>query len=211
MMVLVNALYFKGGWKTPFDAGQTQAAPFTGANGTAVTTQLMHQAGEFAYRETDQLQALALPYADTRFQLRLVLTKPGAPADAWMDGFANYDGQSQGDVFLPRLDLTWGAKLAAVLAQLGLGPALAPSADYSGALTAPLGPLQVIQKCVLHVDEQGAEAAAATVIQMPGGANPAYAPPPFVFRADRPFYLMLSETATGAPLILAYVAAPAVA
>jgi serpin B len=209
MLVLVNALYFKGGWKTPFDGKQTDAAPFTHADGTTAPTPLMHRRGAFAYRETDQLQALALPYADTRFELRLVLTKPGAPEGAWMDGFADYDGERPGEVFLPRLDLTWGADVTALLGRIGLGPALAPPADYSGAMSAPMAGLAVVQKCLLKVDEQGAEAAAATAIVMVGAAARQGPPPtPFVFRADRPFHLMLVETATGAPLILAYVAAP---
>jgi len=209
LLVLVNALYFKGGWQAPFDAAQTAAAPFTGADGTAQAAQLMHQGGEYAYRETDQLQALALPYADSRFELRLVLAKPGAAPGAWMDGFSGYDGERPGQVFLPRLDLTWGADLTALLGQIGLAPALAPSADYSGAMSAPFGGLAVVQKCLLKVDEQGAEAAAATAITIAGAAAPSPSPPPpFVFRADRPFHLMLVETATGAPLILAYVAAP---
>jgi serine protease inhibitor len=210
MIVLVNALYFKGGWKTPFDAGQTQAAPFTHADGATAPTPLMHQRGHYAYRETDRLQALALPYADSRFELRLVLAKPGAPPDAWMGGFSGYDGAREGEVFLPRLDLTWGGDLTGVLGQIGLGPALASSANYSGALTAPLAGLAVVQKCLLKVDEQGAEAAAASAVIMVGAAMVRTPPPPpFVFRADRPFHLMLVETATGAPLILAYVAAPA--
>lgn len=208
-VVLVSALYFKGDWKTPFDAGETQSAPFTHADGTRAATPLMHMRDEFAYRETDHVQALALPYADTRFELRLALAKPGAPADAWMDGFADYDGDRPGEVFLPRLDLTWGDDLTALLGKIGLAPALAPSADYSGAMSAPLAGLAVVQKCLLRVDEQGAEAAAASAVVASGAAAPmGPPPPPFVFRADRPFHLMLADTATGAPLILAYVGAP---
>jgi serpin B len=209
MIVLVNALYFKGGWKTPFDASQTQTAPFAHADGTRAPAPLMHRSGEFSYRETDHVQALALPYADPRFELRLVLEKPGAPAGAWTDGFADYDSERAGEVFLPRLDLAWGADITGLVAALGMEPALAPTADYSAAMTAPFGSLDVVQKCVLKVDEEGAEAAASTALVMEGAAAPLRnPPPPFVFRADRPFYLMLVETGTGAPLILSYVAAP---
>jgi serine protease inhibitor len=206
MIVLVNALHFKGGWFRPFDPTQTQAAPFTCANGTTVTAQLMSQSGDYLYGETDQVQAVALPFADNRFQLALVLTKPGAQPDAWVNGFSAFVGEHQGQVLLPRLGVAWGADLSAMLGQLGLGPALASSADYSGAMSAPLGQVRVVQKCMLRVDEQGAEAAAATATMMAGAIPPNG--PPFVFRADRPFYLMLSEIRTGAPLILAYVAAP---
>jgi serpin B len=139
--------------------------------------------------------------------MRLVLERAGAPAGSWTGGLDGYSHR-EGQVFLPKLDLGWGEDITGALARVGIGPALGASADYSAALSAPLAGLAVVQKCVLKVDEQGAEAAAATAVIMAGAAAPMRnPPPPFVFRADRPFHLMLAETATGAPLILAYVAA----
>ncbi|OGG51740.1 MAG: hypothetical protein A3F84_07600 [Candidatus Handelsmanbacteria bacterium RIFCSPLOWO2_12_FULL_64_10] len=41
-LILVNALYFKGEWVSPFDPAKTKRGPFTLADGTAVDTDLMN-------------------------------------------------------------------------------------------------------------------------------------------------------------------------
>ncbi|HEX4932041.1 MAG TPA: serpin family protein, partial [Gemmatimonadaceae bacterium] len=48
VMVLANAIYFKGAWRKRFDAGQTTDAPFRGADGTSRTVKMMKvPAGSF--------------------------------------------------------------------------------------------------------------------------------------------------------------------
>ena len=63
---------------------------------------------------------------------------------------------------------------------------------------------------MLVVDEEGAEAAAATAVEAAtADASIAASPPkPFVFRADRPFRLVLRDKVSRGPLFMAYVAAP---
>jgi serpin B len=210
VLVLAAVLYFKGGWMNPFAAADTHDAPFTTASGAPVTAPLMTQSGYFAYRETGAYQAVALPYADERFTMQFVLLKPGAPATAWAEALAPVGGESQGQVFIPRFKLPWGADLKGALQAMGLQTALGPGADYSGAVAQGATVGQVIHKTMLSVDEQGAEAVAATVIAMAGAAAPPPGPPPppFVFRADRPFGLVLRERFSDAPLFMAYIASP---
>jgi serpin B len=209
VLVLAAALYFKGGWLNPFTAADTKDAPFTRADGTPVTTPLMTQGGSFAYRETDAYQAVALPYADERFSMQFALLKPDAPVAAWADALQPVGGERQGTVFIPRLKLPWSGDLKPLLQGLGFRTALSSAADYTGALPGGASVGQVIHKTLLTVDEQGAEAVAATAIAMTGAAAPSRnPPPPFVFRADRPFSLVLREKFSGAPLFMAYVATP---
>jgi serine protease inhibitor len=63
----------------------------------------------------------------------------------------------------------------------------------------------VIHKAVLNVNENGFEAAAATVATVAMGAAP-FAPT--VIRADRPFLMVLTEKATSAPLFMAVIRDP---
>ena len=68
--------------------------------------------------------------------------------------------------------------------------------------------IDVVHSTKMLVDEQGVEASAAT--EFADAAAPLPQPTrPFMFRADRPFHLVLRESGTRMPLFMAYVAAPA--
>jgi serpin B len=211
-LVLVNALYFKGVWQTRFDPAETKDDPFTSGDGRTAPTPTMHRRGLFAYYETDAFQAVALPYKDPRFELVLLLPKrPGeAPPAGWTSSLAgaNFD-LKDGYVALPRLDIQWRADLAPSLRSTGLAVALEPEADFGGLADRPVFVSQVVHETRLIVDEEGTVGAAATAVVMPAGACfGCQEPQPFSFIADRPFWLLLRETSTGAPVFLGYVAAP---
>jgi len=209
-LVLINALYFKGAWQDAFEPGSTVDAPFTTAGGQTIQTPTMHRRGSFEYLETAQFQSVALPYKDAKFELVLLLMKDpkAVPAAAWAttQASANYH-QSEGFVALPRLDLTWTGDLIDSLSAIGLANALGPHADYGDISDSPLSVGEVIHKTRLVVDEAGSEGAAATGVVMETTAR-MLPPPGFTFTADRPFWLLLRETTTGAPLFMGYVAAP---
>lgn len=210
-LVLINALYFKGAWATPFKPSATVAQPFTTAGGQVIQAQTMQQAGSFDYLETAAFQSVTLPYKDPRFELVLLLMKdPNAdPAAGWTAALApaGYH-EREGFVALPRLDLTWGGDLLGSLSAVGLATALGPRADYGGVADGPLSVGEIIHKTRLVVDEEGSEGAAATAVVMETTARPMPPTDRFSFIANRPFWLLLRERITGAPLFVGYVAAP---
>ena len=212
-VVLVNALYFKGAWAKRFETDDTTVDPFTTAGGRTIQTPTMHRDGQFSYYETAAFQSVALPYKDPRFELVLVLMKtPGAtPAKGWTAALSsdNYDDR-EGEVALPKLDITWSSDLVSSLRAAGLSVALGPHADFSGMAAGPLAVGEVVHKTRLVVDEEGTVGAAATGIIMAATAcpPPGCGPRPFSFIANRPFWLLLREKTTGAPIFLGYVAAP---
>jgi serpin B len=207
-VVLVDALYFKADWSMPFDRANTREAPFTGADGVVSKALMMRRSGEYDYLETDAYQALALPYLDRRFELVVVLPRPGQTLTP--EALSSVDRRAftnrPGDVSLPRLHLAYTADLLSALRRQSFGAALGSDPDLSG-MTSPSTTIgQVVHAAVVDVDEQGSEGAAATaVISMRSAARP---PPPFTFTVDRPFYLVLRERLTGADLFVSFVAAP---
>ncbi len=211
LLVLVSALYFKGGWDKTFNPADTRPAPFTRADGGVATAPMMwRQDDTFAYLETGAFQAVSLPYADPRFELTLVLAKPGAPQTEGTSVLSSDFAARPGQVFVPRLDLQWGLDVQGALGGVGLGTALGPSADYGVATAKPVSVGQVMHRTMLTVDEQGAEAAAATAEEVATADADVAAPTPrpFVFRADRPFHLVIRDSQSRAPLFMAYVASP---
>ncbi len=211
VMVLANAVYFRGMWQTPFDPERTAAAPFALAGGDSRDVPMMSRTDRFRYREDGGTQIVTLPYGDGVMEMIVVLPAADAPAPdadtlaAWFApaGFA----ERRGTLSLPRLDLTWSASLLPALEALGLGVAFSGEADFSGMADAPLFISDVLHKTALRLDEEGTEAAAVTGVIV---SRTAYQPPqePFTMTVDRPFHLAIRDTATGAVLFVGHVADP---
>ena len=117
------------------------------------------------------------------------------------------------NLFLPRFRMTWGTEdVAAGLKGLGMALPFDPlHADLSG-ISGHTPPHEdsLILSAVFHqawveVNEEGAEAAAATATGMRDGAAP---PPVVTFRADHPFLFAIRDTTSGAILFLGRVADP---
>ncbi|PIK61552.1 serpin 6 precursor [Apostichopus japonicus] len=64
VLVLVNAIYFKGNWLSQFNPKRTSFQPFHASSGESIPVVMMYQIGYFDYFEDKQLkcQVLSLPY-----------------------------------------------------------------------------------------------------------------------------------------------------
>ena len=217
VLVLANAMRFKGEWRHPFDPERTVSAPFHLGSGDAMEVPTMH-ADELParYREENGIQAVALPYGRGSFELVVVLpedgTEPGealqhlASNPAWLggDGFE----PARGSLSLPRVSLDTETSLLPALGSLGLATALEDPQAFAG-IAAPAPTLsRVLQSAMLEVDEEGTEAAAATAAVM-STRSAMIEEESFQMRVDRPFALAVRYRASGAILFLAWVADPA--
>lgn len=211
VLALVNAVYFLGEWTTAFDPDQTRDAPFTLGDGSQVEVPMMSLTGqEFAHAQRDGYRMLRLPYGeDGRFGMELLLpdensSLPGLlaslDAEEWRAALDGLAVESM-DVELPRLELSWEAKLNDALSALGMGTAFSGGGDFSPMSSAASHLDTVVHKTYIRVDERGTEAAAVT-----GGVVVTSAPPGF--RVDRPFAFTISDRETGAVLFLGAVADP---
>jgi serpin B len=77
MMFLVNAMYFKAPWSSPFEEASTRAGNFRRDDGRTVQAQLMTQDGTFAWHQDDEsagrraaLRRQRLPMLPARTPLR---------------------------------------------------------------------------------------------------------------------------------------------
>jgi serpin B len=148
---------------------------------------------------------LALPAAGGS----LAAVEAGLDADTlagWMAALA----PAQVTVDLPRLHLETKFDLAETLVAMGMPTAFAQTADFSGMTTggAALHISQVVHKAYLDVDEKGTEAAAATGVVMMRETAARLEDEPKLFRADRPFVLVIRHRVSGAVLFLGRVADP---
>jgi serpin B len=213
-LVLVNAIYFKGNWASPFEARLTANEPFHISSEKSVATPLMRQTHDFRYAESPGRQVLELPYAgDDLSMLVLLPTKvdglgeleAGLTAENLTSWTANLRSQKVA-VFLPRFKSTSEFSLSGTLAALGMSDAFGGQADFSGMDgRKDLFISDVIHKAFVEVNEEGTEAAAAIAIMMFESAAPSNPRPIPVFRADHPFLFLIRDHRNGSVLFLGRV------
>jgi len=209
VMFLVNAIYFKGTWQKQFDKSKTVDAAFHSADGTTQTVHMMSRAPGVQAAFTPEYSAVDLPYGNSAFTMTVVLPNQSTDIDAFAESFdqAKWNSlvgslhDSGMEVFLPRFRMEWQRGLNDDLRTLGMRLAF-DNADFTR--MSPLGNLlvitQVLQKTFVDVDEEGTEAAAATVV----GIGVTSATP--AFRADRPFMVVIRERFSGTILFIGKIA-----
>jgi serine protease inhibitor len=209
VMFLVNAIYFKGIWQKQFDKSKTVDAPFHAADGTTATVPMMARGAGVQYAATPEYSAVDLPYGNSAFTMTVVMPNPGADVDAFAESFgqAKWNSlvsslhDSNLEVFLPRFRMQWERQLNDDLQQLGMRLAFY-NADFTR--MSPLGLsliiTRVLQKTFVDVDEEGTEAAAATIVGVGVTSMPA------AFRADRPFLVVIRERFSGTILFIGKIA-----
>jgi serpin B len=211
-LVLVNALYFKAPWSTPFEVDATTDDEFHLGDGTTSSVPTMH--GGAGYGEGDGWRAAHLPYAGGTLAMTVVLPDEGRQDDldtvVASGGLADLLTVRSGevDLSLPRWTFLAEAPLTDALVGLGMKAAFDDStADFS-AMTAQahLFVSDVLQQVFIAVDEAGTEAAAATAVLAGVTSAPAQPPEPLV--VDRPFLFVIHDVEHGTPLFLGKVVDP---
>jgi serpin B len=212
-LILLDAIYFKGDWLTPFDTNRTRDLPFTLGNGQSVPHPRMICFGHYGYCEENRFQAVELPYAGGDISMFVFLPKDGL--DGFLKTFAAADFEAsiqrmrsrEGTVELPRFKLENEYDLTGVLPPMGMPLAFTTGADFSRMSLEPLHLGFVKQKTYVDVNEKGTEAAAVTAIGVRAMVR-RIEPPPFHFVVDRPFFLAIRERQTGLILFLGAIADP---
>ena len=217
-MVLVNAIYFKGTWATPFPASSTRPDKFYAQPDTAFTVPFMHERDHFRYGENDRLQMLTLPYIGRQLEMVVLLPRSRdgigplesslTPASlaAWTSGMR----EQEVNVALPKFKMASGFSLAQPLKAMGLKDAFDPErADFSDmdGRAHWLYLSAVLHKAYIEVNEKGTEAAAATAVVMTPTAL-LIQKPPREFRADHPFLFLIRDSTTGSILFMGRVMKP---
>ena len=210
VMYLINAIYFKGSWTFQFDASDTRTEPFHLDDGSTRTVPLMTLRRELQYQENSRFQAVDLPYGGRAFSMTVLLPQQGVSVDslaatldpeAW-EGIVDSFRETDLLLFLPRFRLPYERTLNDDLAALGMVDAFDHRADLSR--LSPVDGLwisEVKQKAWVDVNEEGTEAAAATVVTIVESAPP-------TVRADRPFLFFIRERLSGTILFAGKLAGP---
>src|ERR1700677_2586828 len=113
LVLLLNAVYFKGQWTHKFDKAQTQQRDFTLTGGAVKQVARMAQSGHFDYFEAPQMQAIRLSFGDGALAMEVFLPAKSSSLGAleaeltaahWASWQAQYAPRS-GTIELPRFEL----------------------------------------------------------------------------------------------------------
>lgn len=220
LLVITNAIYFKGTWETQFEPSNTIEEDFHVTPSLTVRVPMMkmtHVDAVYSYAETDTLQVLGMPYAHTGgkgLSMLVLLPKENdiealenALSAARIAELNQALVHRQVNVYFPRFRMETSYGLSETLAGMGM-PSAFGGADFSGMDgTRDLFIDKIFHKAFVDVNEEGTEAAAATAVIAVRSLGPMEPVP--VFRADRPFLFLIQDNDTGNILFIGRVVNPA--
>ncbi|KAF6127096.1 serpin family E member 1 [Phyllostomus discolor] len=217
-LVLVNALYFNGHWKTPFPEQSTHHRLFHKSDGSTVSVPMMAQTNKFNYTEFSTpdghyYDILELPYhGDTLSMFIAAPYEKEVPLSALTNILdAQLISQWKGNMtclprllVLPKFSLESEVDLRRPLENLGMTNMFSPSqADFSSfSDQEPLYVSQALQKVKIKVNEKGTVASSSTAITV----SARMAPEEIIM--DRPFLFVVRHNPTGTVLFMGQVMEP---
>ena len=212
MAYLINAIYFKGVWKSKFNKSNTGDEDFYSEDRVSTgKVKMMKQTASFPYTEDDNCRYLKMPYGNGAFSMIVLLPQDDRTVD---DVITNLNNESWSNAMrmnsyevnlrLPRFSAECSYEMEkSILPAMGMAIPFSEHADFSGMTDIPLAISQVIHKTFVDVNEEGAEAAAATAVVMaPTSVGP---PPPGTiidYVVNKPFAFAICENSTGIILFM---------
>lgn len=209
---LVNAVYFKAPWQTPFEEYLTTKQIFNNADGSTSELDFMHDTAYYEYCEANGTKAIKLNYgrftndelyiSDSNYDFSMYIMLGD---DVNVEEFLNNSSFESTRVALsiPKFEFEYSVGLVDILKALGMIDAFDEvKADLGNMIdidksSGNLFVSDVLQKTYIGVDENGTEAAAVTAIIANLTSAPIKLPDPIEFTADKPFYFAIRDNTSG--------------
>nr|XP_008507435.1 PREDICTED: LOW QUALITY PROTEIN: serpin B4-like [Equus przewalskii] len=219
ILVLVNAVYFKGQWDEKFDKKRTVEEKFWLNKDTSKSVQMMKQTRSFNFTDLEDMQAKILEMPYNGKDLSMILLLPNE-----VDGLKKLEEKLTAEkliewtstqnmskrlvnLYLPRFKLEESYELKDIMMSLGMLDAFSPQdADFSGMTgSRGLAVSKIRHKSFVEVNEEGTEAAAATaIVLVTATSTSSYES----FHCDHPFLFFIKHNKTNSILFLGRVSSP---
>lgn len=211
VFALVNALYLKASWLSPFDAKNTKSETFHRLDNSAVKTDLMHGTSDASVGGDGWVAARK--FYSARLAADFVLPDAGKfDAVAGQLGAVfpklERDTAEGSTLVLPKLTTRYLVELKRAFNALGIRAVYGDGNLMGIANAANIVVDQAKHATFLAMDEQGTEAAAATVITGVATSARSDPPTPVPVVLDRPYFFRIVDTETGATLFIGQVLDP---
>ena len=206
LMIILNAVYFKGEWFYQFDPYNTKNLTFYNLGNEGVKIDTMTQIQDFKYYEDKKVQAIELTFMEDYMSAIIILPAKGTDINEYIDTLSisnkEYNKIIKGlkyvkvDLKLPKFELEFKDNLKNVLISLGMHNAFNESnADFTGLREqGEIYISKVLHKTYLKVFEEGCEAAAVTVIIDEEGCADGVEEKIYNMKVNRPFLFLLKNS-----------------
>ncbi|KAM9359555.1 serpin peptidase inhibitor, clade F (alpha-2 antiplasmin, pigment epithelium derived factor), member 2b [Symphorus nematophorus] len=209
LLMLINAIHFKGEWKARFDPRFTTRGVFYLDDKHLVDVEVMedakHPLSLFIDNELEA-QVASFPFQNS-MSLLVVMPLSGQVNVSSLSAKLNVSGlyhrlpkERAVQVKVPKFKLEYGQELQEVFTKLGLGDMFS-SPNLSDMADGPLLVSSVMHKSCMEINEEGAEAAAATTVVISRASNP-------VFHLTQPFFFALMDDTTRVPIFMGVINNP---
>ncbi len=198
VMVLLNAIYFKGSWTEAFKKDYTYQTDFMGQSATSKVDMMLSNESVKGI-EGDNYKSVFLPYGDDE-RYSMVVILPNDDINEFIDNLTDeklavilstYEQKEDAIVEIPKFELEQKTEMKEILSAMGINEVFKESSDLSLISSTPLMIDEVLHKARIVVDEEGTEAAAATGVTMLGSAMPGEI---FEFIANKPFLFFIVDS-----------------
>jgi serpin B len=212
VMLLINAIYFKGKWKSQFDATNTVQGSFYKPGGVAEQVSMMKQTSDYKIYKGERFTLAELPYGQGNFVMDVILPDDNNGIiniiplinDNSMKGWLNLMSSRKTDLSFPRFKYGYKKELSDILTDMGMGITFGNNADFSNISDLRLYISLVLHQAFIETNEEGTEAAAATIV----GISTTAIIEPFNLNIDHSFLYIIRETTTSSILFMGRVADP---
>ncbi|XP_008307597.1 serpin peptidase inhibitor, clade F (alpha-2 antiplasmin, pigment epithelium derived factor), member 2b isoform X1 [Cynoglossus semilaevis] len=209
LILLINAVHFKGVWKARFDPRFTSRGVFYLNDHHMVDVEVMEDAKHplSLYIHNDlEAQVARFPF---RKSMSLLVA---LPLYSHVDVYNMYTKINISDLYqrlpkeravqvkVPKFTLDYTQDLQDVLTKMGLGE-LFSAPNLANLADGPLVVSSIKHKSSLEINEEGAEAAAATSVVISRASNP-------IFHLTRPFFFALVDDNTMVPIFMGVINNP---
>lgn len=215
-MLLVNAIYFNGKWRYQFDEDETSDQPFYISPSLPKDVPMMHQNENLNVINTDNARIVELPYGQGNYTMVVILPEENTSisglantlsTDKWNSWMENLSVNPRDvDLSFPRFKYKYKRNLNEDLINMGMGIAFTDQADFSKISDIPSWIGRVLHESFIETNEEGTEAAAATVVEMVNTSIPVTV----TVNVNRPFIYFIREVSTGTILFMGKVSDPSV-
>lgn len=213
VMLLINAIYFKGKWKSEFKTENTVQGTFYKQGNVSAEVPVMIQSSDFGIYSGEGFDMAEFPYGQGNFVMDVILPDDRNGTDAIVsllssgnfNGWLNKMRTADANVLFPRFKYGFKKQLKDVLTDMGMGIAFTENADFTNISDIDLLINEVIHQAFIETNEEGTEAAAATIVGIGTTSMPVA---PIVFKIDHPFIYIIRETTSNSILFIGKVADP---
>ncbi|XP_004701704.1 glia-derived nexin [Echinops telfairi] len=217
-LVLVNAIYFKGLWKSRFQPENTKKRTFLAADGMTYQVPMLAQLSVFRSGSTSTpndvwYNFIELPYHGESISMLIALpTESSTPLSAiiphistkTIDSWMSIMVPKRVQVVLPKFTAEAQTDLKEPLKVLGITDMFEPSKANFAKITRSEGlhVSHILQKAKIEVSEDGTKASAVTTAVLIARSSPPW------FIVDRPFLFFIRHNPTGAILFMGQINKP---